>query len=163
MKRKGVSLWQWTKNTRQSELVVVLGEDIAALLGLSLALIAIVLTVITGNPVFDALGSISIGVLLLIVSIFLGIKVKGLLVGQSADKETREEIKALLEARPEIDEVLNAITLQLGEYIMVSVKAKMANVETDEQLILNINACEKALKTSNPAIRWVFFEPDSEE
>lgn len=151
------------KNTRQSELVVVLGEDIAALLGLSLALIAIVLTVITGNPVFDALGSISIGVLLLIVSIFLGIKVKGLLVGQSADKETREEIKALLEARPEIDEVLNAITLQLGEYIMVSVKAKMANVETDEQLILNINACEKALKTSNPAIRWVFFEPDSEE
>ena len=163
VKRKGVSLWQWTKNTRQSELVVVLGEDIAALLGLSLALIAIVLTVITGNPVFDALGSISIGVLLLIVSIFLGIKVKGLLVGQSADKETREEIKALLEARPEIDEVLNAITLQLGEYIMVSVKAKMANVETDEQLILNINACEKALKTSNPAIRWVFFEPDSEE
>ena len=163
MKRKGVSLWQWTKNTRQSELVVVLGEDIAALLGLSFALIAIVLTVITGNPVFDALGSISIGVLLLIVSIFLGIKVKGLLVGQSADKETREEIKALLEARPEIDEVLNAITLQLGEYIMVSVKAKMANVETDEQLILNINACEKALKTSNPAIRWVFFEPDSEE
>ena len=143
--------------------MVVLGEDIAALLGLSLALIAIVLTVITGNPVFDALGSISIGVLLLIVSIFLGIKVKGLLVGQSADKETREEIKALLEARPEIDEVLNAITLQLGEYIMVSVKAKMANVETDEQLILNINACEKALKTSNPAIRWVFFEPDSEE
>ena len=162
VKRKGVSLWQWAKNTRQSELVVVLGEDVAALLGLTFALIAILLAMVTGNPVFDALGSIFIGALLIVVSIFLGIKVKGLLVGQSADKETRDEINTLLEKRPEIDEVLNAITLQLGEYIMVSVKVKMANVETDEQLILNINACEKALKSSNPSIRWVFFEPDTE-
>ena len=162
VKRKGVSLWQWAKNTRQSELVVVLGEDVAALLGLTFALIAILLAMVTGNPVFDALGSIFIGALLLVVSVFLGIKVKGLLVGQSADKETRDEINTLLEKRPEIDEVLNAITLQLGEYIMVSVKVKMANVETDEQLILNINACEKALKSSNPSIRWVFFEPDTE-
>lgn len=162
VKRKGVSLWQWAKNTRQSELVVVLGEDVAALLGLTVALIAILLAMVTGNPVFDALGSIFIGALLLVVSVFLGIKVKGLLVGQSADKETRDEINTLLEKRPEIDEVLNAITLQLGEYIMVSVKVKMANVETDEQLILNINACEKALKSSNPSIRWVFFEPDTE-
>ena len=162
VKRKGVSLWQWAKNTRQSELVVVLGEDVAALLGLTFALIAILLAMVTGNPVFDALGSIFIGALLLVVSVFLGIKVKGLLVGQSADKETRDEINTLLEKRPEIDEVLNAITLQLGEYIMVSVKLKMANVETDEQLILNINACEKALKSSNPSIRWVFFEPDTE-
>ncbi|MBP8904774.1 MAG: hypothetical protein KBG43_09170, partial [Paludibacteraceae bacterium] len=144
------------------ELVVVLGEDVAALLGLTFALIAILLAMVTGNPVFDALGSIFIGALLLVVSVFLGIKVKGLLVGQSADKETRDEINTLLEKRPEIDEVLNAITLQLGEYIMVSVKVKMANVETDEQLILNINACEKALKSSNPSIRWVFFEPDTE-
>ncbi len=162
VKRKGVSLWQWAKNTRQSELVVVLGEDVAALLGLTFALIAILLAMVTRNPVFDALGSIFIGALLLVVSVFLGIKVKGLLVGQSADKETRDEINTLLEKRPEIDEVLNAITLQLGEYIMVSVKVKMANVETDEQLILNINACEKALKSSNPSIRWVFFEPDTE-
>ena len=162
VKRKGVSLWQWAKNTRQSELVVVLGEDVAALLGLTFALIAILLAMVTGNPVFDALGSIFIGALLLVVSVFLGIKVKGLLVGQSADKETRDEINTLLEKRPEIDEVLNAITLQLGEYIMVSVNVKMANVETDEQLILNINACEKALKSSNPSIRWVFFEPDTE-
>ena len=162
VKRKGVSLWQWAKNTRQSELAVGLGEDVAALLGLTFALIAILLAMVTRNPVFDALGSIFIGALLLVVSVFLGIKVKGLLVGQSADKETRDEINTLLEKRPEIDEVLNAITLQLGEYIMVSVKVKMANVETDEQLILNINACEKALKSSNPSIRWVFFEPDTE-
>lgn len=162
VKRKGVSIRKWAKNTRQSELVVVLGEDIAALMGLVFALIAISLAVITGNPIFDAIGSISIGILLLIVSVFLGIKVKGLLVGQSAEKEVRDEIKATLESRPEISEVLNVITLQLGEYIMVSVKSRMKDVETDEELVLNINNCEKALKSSNPIIRWVFFEPDLE-
>ncbi len=162
VKRKGVSLWQWAKNSRQSELVVVLGEDIAALLGLVFALIAILLATITGNPVFDAIGSIFIGVLLLIVSLFLGIKVKRLLVGQSADKETRDEIRTVLESRPEVAEVLNVITLQLGDYIMVSVKTRMKDVQTDEELVSNINACEQALKASNPIIRWVFFEPDVE-
>lgn len=162
IKRPEVSLWEWSKNSRQSELVVILGEDIAALLGLVLALIAVVLSAITGNPLYDALGSISISVLLLIISVFLGIKVKRLLVGQSAEKEVRDEINALLAARPEIDELLSVIILQLGDYIMVSVKARMKDVETDTQLIQNINACEKALKESVPAIRWVFFEPDME-
>ncbi len=162
VKRKGVSLWQWAKNSRQSELVVILGEDIAALFGLVFALIAISLAAITGNPVFDALGSIFIGVLLLVVSLFLGIKVKRLLVGQSAEKETRDEIKTLLDSRTEISKVLNIITLQLGDYIMVSVKARMKDVQTDEELVSNINVCEKVLKESDPQIRWVFFEPDSE-
>ncbi len=162
VKRKEVSLWQWARNTRQSELVVVLGEDVAALLGLGFALIAIVLAAITGNPVFDAVGSIFIGALLIVVSVFLGIKVKGLLVGQSAEKDVRDEIKSTLNSITEITEVLNVITLQLGEYIMVSVKARMKDVKTDEELIKNINLAEKALKASNPTIRWVFFEPDSE-
>jgi cation diffusion facilitator family transporter len=155
-----VSLWTWVKNTRQSELIVVLGEDIAALFGLSFALIAIILSIVTGNPVFDAIGSIGIGILLILVSIFLAIKVKGLLIGQSSDEETRNEIKALLEARPEIDKIFNLITIQLGAQVMVAVKAKMADADTISQLIENINSCEAALKKSNPAIIWVFFEPD---
>ncbi|HEY6063177.1 MAG TPA: cation diffusion facilitator family transporter, partial [Chitinophagaceae bacterium] len=91
--RHKVNLWTWYKNTRQSELIVVLGEDTAALLGLSLALISVVLTIITGNPVYDAIGSIGIGVLLVIISILLAVKVKSLLIGQSADDETSREIK----------------------------------------------------------------------
>lgn len=162
VKRKDQSLWNWAKNSRQSELVVILGEDIAALLGLGFALIAVSLATITGNPIFDALGSIFIGALLLVVSVFLGIKVKRLLVGQSADDDTRNEIRNLLSGKPEISEILNLITFQLGDYIMVSVKARMKDVQTDEELISNINIVEKALKESNPAIRWVFFEPDVE-
>ena len=158
--KHNMSLWQWVKNTRQSELIVVLGEDLAALFGLTFALIAVVLAMITGNPVWDAVGSIGIGVLLIFVSFFLAIKVKGLLVGQSADKETRDNILQFLQNRPEIEEVLNVITLQMGETIMVSIKARMKQVDTAENLVKNINACEVALKSSNKAIQWVFFEPD---
>lgn len=158
--RHNKPLWEWVKNSRQSELIVVLGEDIAALFGLSFALIAIVLSIITGNPVFDAFGSISIGVLLILVSVFLAVKVKSLLIGQSTDDETNEAIRAFLEARPEIESILNLITLQLGPQIMVAVKAKMAKVETVDHLIDNINICEAELKKTNPAITWIFFEPD---
>ena len=158
--KKKTSLWTWVKNSRKSELIVILGEDIAALFGLTFALISIILAVITGNPVFDALGSISIGSLLIIISFFLAIKVKSLLIGQSTDENTHNAILAFLEDRPEIEKILNLITLQLGPRIMVAVKAKMTSTDSVEQVIHNINLCESELKKENPAIQWVFFEPD---
>lgn len=158
--RHKVTLWTWVKNSRQSELIVVLGEDVAALMGLSFALISIVLAIVTGNTVFDAIGSIGIGVLLILVSFFLAVKVKSLLIGQSADNETCTEIINLLESRLEIDRILNLITLQLGPQVMVAIKAKMKKVDSVDQLINNINTCESELKKINPAIKWVFFEPD---
>jgi cation diffusion facilitator family transporter len=154
------TLWSWYKNSRQSELVIVLSEDIAALLGLSFALLAVVLAMVTGNPVFDAIGSIGIGVLLIIISIVLAVKVKSLLIGQSTDAVTYADINAFLEARPEVESVLNLITIQLGPQIMVAVKARMKKVGSGEQLIRNINKCELELKKHNHDIRWVFFEPD---
>jgi cation diffusion facilitator family transporter len=161
--RHKVTLWKWIKNSRKSELIVVLGEDIAALLGLCFALISVGLTIVTGNPVFDAIGSLGIGVLLVIISFFLALKIKSLLIGQSTDEETRTEIKMFLEARPEIDQVFNLITLQLGPRIMVAIKAKMKETVTAHEMINHINLCEAALKKEYPAIQWVFFEPDHTE
>lgn len=161
--KRGQSLWKWFMNSRQSELVVVLGEDIAALLGLVFALASVVLSMVTGNPVYDAIGSIGIGALLVVISGFLAVKIKGLLIGQSVDVVVQEEISAFLKAQPEINSVLNLITLQLGARIMVAVKVKMAKVETVDELIANINRCEAALKKHNPAIQWCFFEPDIED
>ena len=158
--RHGESLWEWFRNSRQSELVVVMGEDVAALLGLAFALMSVVLSMITGNPIYDAIGSIGIGALLVVISMFLAIKIKGLLIGQSIAPEVRQEIIDFLEAQPEVKSVLNLITLQLGEQIMVAVKVKMENAETVDELIQNINRCEAALKKHNPAIQWSFFEPD---
>ncbi len=158
--RHGESLWKWFVNSRQSELVVVMGEDIAALLGLTFALASVVLSMVTGNPIYDAIGSIGIGILLVIISIFLAAKIKGLLIGQSVDAEVRADIKEFLEAQPEITEVLNLITLQLGARIMVAVKVKMETTGTIDELIADINRCEAALRKHNPAIQWSFFEPD---
>jgi len=156
------SLLKWAISTRRSELVIVLGEDVAALLGLFFALVSVVLSVITGNPIFDAVGSIGIGVLLVLMSILLGAKIKSLLIGQSASEEDRKEILGFLESRPEIDLVLNLITLQLGSQIMVAVKAKMKPVDSANELIANINTCEAELRKMNPLVQWVFFEPDIE-
>ena len=160
--RHNETLRQWYKNSRQSELIVVLGEDTAALLGLSFALISVILSIVTGNPVFDAIGSIGIGVLLVIISFALAAKVKSLLIGQSTDEETSKEIQNFLESRPEIDRIINMITFQLGPRIMVAVKAKMKYTGSVGELINNINNCESELKKNIPAIQWVFFEPDIE-
>jgi cation diffusion facilitator family transporter len=160
--RHNETLRYWYKNSRQSELIVVLGEDTAALLGLSFALISVILSIVTGNPVFDAFGSIGIGVLLVIISFVLAIKIKSLLIGQSADEETNNVIKKFLESRPEIEGIINMITFQLGPRIMVAVKAKMTKTGSVGELINNINICESELKKSIPAIQWVFFEPDIE-
>jgi cation diffusion facilitator family transporter len=156
------SLWSWLKNSRQSELIVVFGEDVAALLGLAFAIIAVLFAMVTGNPAYDAIGSIGIGVLLLIVSIFLAIKVKGLLIGQSADIESENEIFDFLKSRTEIEEILNLITIQMGPKILVAVKAKMAQADSVDQLIENINICESELKKANPNVQWIFFEPDNQ-
>jgi len=161
--RKEKKLWQWVRGSRKSELIVVLGEDIAALLGLFFAMLAVILSMITGNPVYDAMGSISIGVLLVIISFFLAFKVKSLLIGQSSEDDTREEIERFLESRPEIAMIYNLITIQLGPDIMVSVKVKMTQTSSIGQMIKDINNCEKELKKNFEAIRWVFFEPDNKE
>jgi cation diffusion facilitator family transporter len=161
--RRGMPLWKWVKNTRQSELIVVMGEDIAALLGLTLALIAVALSIITGNPVYDAFGSIGIGVLLISISFLLAVKVKSLLIGQSSDNETRTAIKQFIETRPEVEKVLNLITFQLGAQIMVAVKAKMSPASSADQLIDMINKCEAEVRREFPDVQWMFFEPDDKE
>jgi cation diffusion facilitator family transporter len=161
--KKNTPLWKWVKNSRQSELVVVLGEDIAALLGLFFALLAVLMAMITGNPVWDASGSIVIGILLIIISIWLAVKIKSLLIGQSADDETIASIRQFLESRPEVEIVLNLLTLQLGSQVMVAIKAKMKQTGSVDQLVTDINNCESELRKLNPSIQWIFFEPDIKE
>ena len=151
---------RWFRQTRNSALLVVFGEDIAALLGLSLATLAILLTVLTGNPLYDALGSMAIGVLLVLIAFFIGLETKSLLVGQGIDLEIRQRMVVLLNDQPEVDTVLNLLTLQLGEDVMVAVKARMAPAGSEQQMVANINRCEQALKTAFPQVQWLFFEPD---
>ena len=161
--RDTLSLWRWFRQTRRSELLVVVGEDIAATLGLSLALLAVGAAMLTGNAFYDALGSLAIGVLLLVVAVCVGIEVKALLIGQSADPVLQEEIGGFLAAREEIAEVLNLITLQNGADVVVAVKARMTERVSAPALVEAINRCERALRAAFPQVRWLFFEPDTEK
>jgi cation diffusion facilitator family transporter len=158
--RGGRSLWRWFRETRSSELLVIFGEDFAALVGLCLAALAVGVTMLTGNLLFDALGTIAIGVLLVLVAVAVAVEVKALLIGQGIDPARRAELLAFLEARPEVAEVLNLITLQMGPDAMVAVKARMAPVAGDRALIDAINAVERDMKAAFGEVRWSFFEPD---
>lgn len=154
------SLWEWFRESRQSELIVIFGEDLAALLGLAFALLAVLLTLLTGNPLFDAIGTLAIGVLLIVIAVFIAIEVKALLIGQSVDPELKAEILQFLNARSEIVRVFNVITLQLGADVMVAIKAELSRDLSTKGVVDSINAVEKDMKAKFPEIRWSFFEPD---
>ena len=158
--RGALSLWQWFRTSRQSELLVIFGEDLAALGGLVLALGFIALAMITGNPMWDAVGSISIGALLVLVAIMVGIEIKALLIGQSAEPQVLARLRAHIEAQPEVAQVYSLITQQLGSEIMVAVKARMQPVGSDAALIAAINAVEARMRAEFAQLRWIFFEPD---
>ena len=108
------SIVRWFRDSRQAELVVIFGEDLAALFGLVFALVAILTAVVTGNPAWDAIGTLMIGALLIIVAVFIAIEVKAMLIGQSVDPDVATTMNAFLVARPEVERVYNVITLQMG-------------------------------------------------
>ena len=154
------SLWQWFVGTRNAELVVIFGEDLAALLGLALAFVAVIATWLTGNPVFDALGSIAIGVLLVVVAFAVAHEVKALLIGQGVEAEVRKEMLAFLESQAPVEKVLELLTLHMGGDVMVAVKAKMRPQGNLDAFIDATNAVETAFKERFPQTQWIFFEPD---
>ncbi len=158
--RRGRSLWRWFRESRQAELIVIVGENIAALLGLVVALAAIGLTVITGNPFWDAVGTIGIGALLVVIAVFVAVEIKAMLIGQSVDPEVQARMRQFLDGRAEINHVIHLITLQLGNDVMVSVQAEMHQAESAVALVTSINEIERAMKLEFPEVRWSFFEPD---
>jgi len=158
--RGGRSLWRWFRESRRSELIVVVGEDMAALTGLSFAVVAILLSIATGNPAYDAAGSIMIGSLLVVVATGVGNEIKGLLIGKSVDDTTRRAIAGHIREIPDVDELLNLITLQQGNDVMLAVKARMKPARSDMELMRCINAAERSIKERFPQVRWIFFEPD---
>jgi cation diffusion facilitator family transporter len=158
--RGGRSLWRWFRVSRQAELVVIFGEDLAALAGLVLALAAVLLTMVTGNPVWDALGTLAIGVLLMVVAVFVAREVKAMLIGQSMEPDRQVQFRAFLDARPEVDHVISLITLQLGNDVMVSVQAQMTEEQSAQALVSQINVVERAMKQAFPEVTWSFFEPE---
>jgi cation diffusion facilitator family transporter len=158
----GSSLWHWFRTTRRSELIIVFGENGAALVGLGVALIAVLLTVWTGDPLYDAVGSIVIGILLVVVAVAIGAQTKSLLIGESASPRVRRDIKAFLGTWPGIAAMREFITLQHGEDVFVAAKAEIEGTPSIREVEAAIAACEAGLKAAFPEVRWVFLEPIGE-
>jgi cation diffusion facilitator family transporter len=158
--RKGKALSTWFKNTRNAELVVILGEDTGAILGLIIAFVFVLISGITGDPVYDALGSISIGVILIIISIFIGWRIKALIIGRSAEPDLVELIDSIIKEDDSIEKLLNTITMQFGPDIMLAAKLKMKTGLSIEETVKQINELEDEIQRQVPTVKWCFIEPD---
>ncbi len=151
--KKDKSLLYWIKTSKNVELVVVLGEDIAALLGLVIAFVFVSISYIFSNPFYDALGSICIGILLIILSMMISIRIKSMMIGESANLEINEKILEILKEFRDIVNIYKMITIQLGPDIMLSVKIKIrSNISLNDAIQL-INSLEKRIKAEIPAIK----------
>ncbi|MGE4544485.1 MAG: cation diffusion facilitator family transporter [Pedobacter sp.] len=154
------SLWRWINECRSSELIVVFGEDFAALIGLILAFCFLIIAGVTGNARFDAAGSICIGVLLIVVAVFVSIRVKSLLIGRSADPELVAAIEEAISGDGDILEVFHVITLQMGPKVMLAAKLRLREGISSDQACERINVLEARIRERFPEIGWCFMEPD---
>jgi cation diffusion facilitator family transporter len=155
------SYWAFIRHARAPELPVVLLEDTAALLGLVFALIGVGLTVLTGNGTFDGLGTIAIGLLLIVVAAILGAETKSLLVGESATPEDQDKIVAALEADGVGVSVIHLRTLHLGpEELLVAAKIAVAHDDTAASVAQAIDAAEVRIRSAVPMARVIYLEPD---
>jgi len=157
--RAGRTLWRWFRESRHSELIVVLGEDLTAVSGLTLALIALFLTMATDNPLYDACGSIAVGVLLVIVASGLAIEIKSLLIGESASPSTQRGLREFMATCPGIVEMTSLVTLQQGEELFVAIQARMDPALSGRELMLAIARAKDALHDAFPQATWIFLEP----
>ncbi len=160
VKRPGTGYWQFIRRTRAPELAVVLLEDTAALLGLVLALLGVGLTVLTDEPVFDGLGTILIGLLLVVVAVILAVETKSLLIGESATPEHQDRIVAALEEGTDIS-VIHVRTMHLGpEELLVAAKIAVRHDETAACVAEAIDAAEARIRAAVPIARVIYLEPD---
>jgi cation diffusion facilitator family transporter len=164
-KRRGAKPFlRYLRDTTDSDLIVVFGENSAAVVGLVFAMIALLLAKETGDGRWDGVGSLAIGLVLLAVATFLGREVKSLLVGEAADESLKKVCEELAASDPNVERVLRVLTLQQGPgEIVVALKLEMrAGMVTDE-LVEAINSYERQLKQRVPEVRWSFIEPDNSD
>lgn len=153
---------RYLRDTKDSDLIVVFGENSAAVLGLLFALAALLLARETGDGRYDGIGSLAIGLVLVGVATFLAREVKSLLVGESADPAVEAHVAAVAEADPNVERVIRVLTVQQGpgEIVVAAKLCFKAGLETT-QLVEVINDFERRLKQRAPEVKWSFIEPDN--
>ena len=162
-KTRGKRSWlRFVKSSKSPELPVILLEDFGALIGLAFALLGVGLMLLTGNPIFDVLGSAMIGVLLVVIAAFLAVEMKPLLVGEAATLTHQQAIATALETPETIDRVIHMRTMHLGpEELLVAAKLAVGATDRADVVARAIDDAERAARDAVPDLTLVMYlEPD---
>lgn len=161
VRRKGKPFFRYLRDSKDSDLIVVFGENAAASLGLMLAGIALAVAAATGDPRWDGAGSVAIGAVLVGVAVFLAREVQSLLVGESADEVIMAVVQKAAVDHPHILQILNLITIQQGPgEVMVAIKVHITPDLSVRQACEVINTFEQEVRAQCPEVEWLFVEPD---
>jgi cation diffusion facilitator family transporter len=159
--RNGESIAKFIRHAKAPELPIVILEDFAALIGLTLAFLGVGLTIITGNSVFDGIGTVCIGALLVLVAIVLGIETKSLLIGEGATPADLIAIRDAINAHPDVEALIHIKTLYLGpEELLVGAKVAFARKKKLVDVAAAIDAVEAGIRDAVPIARVIYIEPD---
>jgi cation diffusion facilitator family transporter len=160
-RRGDVPFARFLRETKDADLVVVFGENSAAVMGLAFALAALTLASVTGDGRWDGVGSLSVGIVLIGVAIFLAIEVKSLLIGEAADPAVEAAAHDAAKGSVAIKSVMHVITVQQGPgEVLVAIKVTLHDHPTTRQVCDAINVFEERLRSARPEVRWLFVEPD---
>ncbi|NMO50962.1 cation transporter [Actinoplanes sp. TBRC 11911] len=159
---RGRTTWvNFVRRAKAPELPVVLLEDTGALIGLVFALLGVVLTLITGNGVWDGIGTAAIGILLVVIAVILAIETKSLLIGEGANPEDTRKIEQAILAGDGIERIIHMKTLHLGpEELLVAVKIAVPSTERADDLARHIDETEVRIREAIPIARVIYIEPD---
>ncbi len=155
------SWWRFVRTAKSPELPVILLEDLGALVGLSLALVGVVLAAVTGDLVWDALGTLAIGLLLLVIAVFLATEMKALLIGEGGTAAQVGEIRGALVDGAAVTRIIHLKTMHIGpDELLVAAKIAVAPGLSIAELARAIDAAEERIRASVPIARTIYLEPD---
>jgi cation diffusion facilitator family transporter len=160
MRENHRSWWHFIRTTKNAELPVVLLEDTGALVGLGIALVGITVAELTGDPRWDAAGSLGIGALLGVIAVVLAIEMKSLLIGEAVTPAFDEQIRTAMTDGPEVERIIHLRTMHLGpDDVLVAAKVEF-NCDTMPALAHAIDTVEARVRALVPIARLIFIEPD---
>ena len=157
------SLVQRLRDTKDADLIVVTGENFAAVLGLTVAALFLLVAWRTHDGVWDGLGSVAVGLGLIGVAFFLAQETKSLLLGESADPSIERDVKAALAEDPRLVSLLRLVSIQQGPgEVVLAMKVQPREGLSGAELIATINELEGRVRARCPEVKWQFVEPDDE-
>jgi cation diffusion facilitator family transporter len=159
---RGAATWpQFIRWARVPELPVILLEDFAALIGLVFALFGVGLTLLTGDGVWDGIGTAAIGLLLVSVAVVLATEMKSLLLGESATADQVARIERAISSGDEVERIIHMRTVHLGpEELLVAAKVAVRHDDTAAAVARGIDEIERRIRAAVPIARVIYLEPD---